>query len=249
MWTLRALISHPGLEPFPSTARSLFDFAVLLSDSISDEVRKQLSIQDAAKPVNDDRCAFIFANAPPPDGWLSLTKPVNATPNAQAGSSPQAQPQPSNASPSPYPGQSQQMPGPGAVQRSSSQQHVPGSAQSPGQTRTFSHYTQNTKMLPQQLQRMASNAPGGSSAQLHQMQQMQNMAQQRNVQMGQQQRTPVTQSQSLTAGKVAATKQDKAELRHVPFTLNRWEILPECGSNALGNETAISLSLFGARKV
>jgi mediator of RNA polymerase II transcription subunit 12 len=35
----------------------------------------------------------------------------------------------------------------------------------------------------------------------------------------------------------------------VPFTLRRWELLPEQGNNSSGNDTAISLSLFGARKV
>jgi hypothetical protein len=35
----------------------------------------------------------------------------------------------------------------------------------------------------------------------------------------------------------------------VPFPLRRWELLPDQGNNASGNDTAISLSLFGARKV
>jgi mediator of RNA polymerase II transcription subunit 12 len=258
MWTLRALISHHGLDHFPSIARSLFDLAALLSDNISDDVRKQLSHQDAVKPVDDDRCSFIFGRAPPPDGWLTLAKPVNAVSNGQMGSSPQTQSQPLNASPSQYSGQSQQMtPGPGGLQRSVSQQNVPQSVQSPGQTRTFSQYSQPSKMLPQQLQRMASTAQGGPSTQLHQMQQvqqvqqMQNMAQQRSTQpsLGHQQRMSVTPNQSIAVGKAAGKKQDKVEMKHVPFALNRWEILPECGSNALGNETAISLSLFGARKV
>ena len=44
-------------------------------------------------------------------------------------------------------------------------------------------------------------------------------------------------------------KSDKVEMKPVPFALNRWEILPESGVNPAGNETAINLSLFGARKV
>ena len=251
MWTLRALISHPGLEPFPHTARSLFDLAALLSDSISDDVRRQLTHRDGAKPMDDDRSAFIFGSIPPPDGWLSLTLPMNPASNGQTESFPQAQPQPLNTSPAQQPGQ--QVAGPGGIQRSLSQQHVPPSGQSPGQTRTFSHYSQPSKMLPQQLQRMASNGQGGPSTPLHQMQQMQSLAQQRNMQpsFGQQQRTAVPPNQPFTAGtgRAATNKQDKAETRHVPFALNRWEVLPECGSNTLGNETAISLSLFGARKV
>lgn len=251
MWTLRALISHSGLDSFPSTARSLFDLAALLSDSISDDVRRQISQRDAARPIDDDRCAFIFGSAPCPDGWLSLTQPVNAVSYGQTDYSPQAHPQPHNASPSQHAGQLQPMVGPGGLQRSSSQQHSAQPGQSPSQSRTFSQYAQPQKMLPQQLQRMASNGQGGPSAQPQQMQQMQNMAQQRNVQPShsQQQRMPTTMSQSLTGGKAGTPKQGKAEMRQVPFTLNRWEVLPECGSNAFGNETSISLSLFGARKV
>jgi mediator of RNA polymerase II transcription subunit 12 len=35
----------------------------------------------------------------------------------------------------------------------------------------------------------------------------------------------------------------------VPFPLRQWELLPEQGNNSSANDTAISLSLFGARKV
>jgi mediator of RNA polymerase II transcription subunit 12 len=35
----------------------------------------------------------------------------------------------------------------------------------------------------------------------------------------------------------------------VPFPLRQWELLPEQGNNSSGNDTAISLALFGARKV
>jgi mediator of RNA polymerase II transcription subunit 12 len=251
MWTLRTLISHPGLDRFPSTALSLFDLAALLSDSISEDVRKQLSYRDAAKPVDDDRCTFIFGSTPPSDGWLILTQPVNAILHGQAEASSQAHLPTMNASPSQHGGQFQQTTGSGGLQRSSSQQQSSPAGQSPNFGRTFSHLGQGQKMAPQQLQRMGSNGQGGPSTQLQQMQQMQSLAQQRNMQAShsQQQRMPINQGQSPTTGKVANAKQSKVEMRHVPFTLNRWEVLPECGSNAMGNETAVSLSLFGARKV
>jgi mediator of RNA polymerase II transcription subunit 12 len=35
----------------------------------------------------------------------------------------------------------------------------------------------------------------------------------------------------------------------VPFPLRQWELLPEQGNNSSGNDTSISLALFGARKV
>ncbi|KAF2691505.1 hypothetical protein K458DRAFT_381358 [Lentithecium fluviatile CBS 122367] len=254
MWTLRALIAHSGLDAFPPTARSLFDVATLLSDSISDDVRKQLARLDIAKPVDNDRCAFIFGSTPPPDGWLSLTKPVNAASSAQAASSSQTQPQQPKASPSQYHGQPQQNPGPGpgALQRSLSQQHLQQPVQLQGPTRSYSQYSQPSKMLPQQLQRIASNSQSGQATQLHQLQQMQALAQQRNIQqapLGQQQRTTAPSTLSLSTGKASAVKQEKADMRSVPFAVNRWELLPECGGNPFGNETAISLSLFGARKV
>jgi mediator of RNA polymerase II transcription subunit 12 len=43
-------------------------------------------------------------------------------------------------------------------------------------------------------------------------------------------------------------KQERADVKAMPYKLSRWEVLPESGSNVGGNETAISLSLFGARK-
>jgi mediator of RNA polymerase II transcription subunit 12 len=44
-------------------------------------------------------------------------------------------------------------------------------------------------------------------------------------------------------------QQDKAEVRPMPFVLRRWEILPDPASIAGGNDTALSLGLFEARKV
>ena len=53
--------------------------------------------------------------------------------------------------------------------------------------------------------------------------------------------TPLPQRQQL---------QQRPEMtKPIPFPLRRWEILPDPTSNAGGNDTAISLSLFGARKV
>lgn len=45
------------------------------------------------------------------------------------------------------------------------------------------------------------------------------------------------------------TGQQKSLNPPVPFPLRRWELLPDQGSTTGGNDTSISLSLFGARKV
>lgn len=241
MWTLRDLIAHPGLERFPITARSLSDLATLLSDSIADDVRRRLVQVDTAKPVDDDHCAFIFGRTSPPDGWLSLTQPTTTPSTAHMGSSPQT----SNAGVQQYSGQGQPSAGIGSLQRSVSQPLPHQSVQGHNQTRTFSQYSQASKVLPQQLQRMGTN--GQTS---HSMQQMHSSGPQRNMAAAavQAQRAGGL-NQGLGNGvKTAAAKQELAELRQVPFTVNRWEVLPECGSNSLANETAISLSLFGARK-
>ncbi|PVI06555.1 hypothetical protein DM02DRAFT_638614 [Periconia macrospinosa] len=243
MWALWSLLSHPYIEDLPSIASSVFDVAVKLSDSISDDARKHLANMSAAKAGGDARCAFMFGTSVQSDGWLNLMKPVVSPANAQtASSSLQGQLPPSST----------QASSSHSMQRSSSQQNIQQShAQSQG--RAYTQYPGNSpgyKMLPQQLQRVASNGQNGQASQLQQLQQMQAMAQQRGFQAvsGQQQR-PVTAAPQQTAGaKGNAAKQEKVEMRAVPFSLNRWEILPESGGNLMGNETAISLGLFGARR-
>ncbi|QDS67747.1 hypothetical protein FKW77_006110 [Venturia effusa] len=47
----------------------------------------------------------------------------------------------------------------------------------------------------------------------------------------------------------AQAGQQKSFNPPVPFPLRRWELLPDQGSTTGGNDTSISLSLFGARKV
>lgn len=263
LWTLRVLSAQTSLEPFPSVVQYILDVTTLLSDSASDDVRKHLARLDLAKPAGMPSCAFAFGSIPPPDGWLSLTKPVTTPLNAQAVStaSPQSQPQSASSNQSPYQSlqQQQQQHGgsPGPLQRSMSQQHFQQQLQSQAQARSYTQYPQHAqshKMLPQQLQRMVSNGHSGQATQLQQLQQMQQMqayAQQRNTQVSssQQQRAAAMASQTPATGKVGVVKQEKVEMKSVPFGLNRWEVLPESGGNPLGNETAISLTLFGARRV
>lgn len=255
MWVLKSLLSHPFIEDFPSTALFVFDVAVLLSDSISDDARKHLAKMSAAKGAGETRCAFIFGTGIPFDGWLNLMKPIVGLSNVQpASSSSQMQPPPSNT---------QLANSASSMQRSSSQQSMQQQLMAQNQSRAYAQYTGQPpghKMLPQQLQRVPSNGQNGQASQLQQLQQMQAMAQQRGFQAAagqqqqhqqqqlQQQRSTSAAAQQTAGVKGHATKQEKVEMRAVPFSLNRWEILPESGGNPIGNETAISLGLFGARR-
>lgn len=256
MWHLRALGTQLALEAYPSIVQYIFDVAVLLSDSVSENVRKHLARLDVTKAV-DNRWTFIYGAVASPDGWLTLTKPANTPSNPHPTASPQAQPQPSSQYQLQY---AQQPQGLGSVplQRAFGQQQYQQQMPSPGQTnaRAYPHpqHPQPNKMFPQQLQRMAPNGHNGPP-QLQQMQQMQALTQQRNTRP-----SPVQQQRAVavpppppppTSGvrKGGAMKQDNAERKAVAFALRRWEILPDSGGNAGGNETAISLGLFGARKV
>jgi mediator of RNA polymerase II transcription subunit 12, fungi type len=250
MWTLRTLIANPGLEAFPATVRYLFDVTALLSDHLPDDVRKQLARLDVVKAIDDVRGAFIFGSVPPPDGWLSLMTPANTPSSSQPGSSPQTQSPSMNSAQSPHLGYQQSHPS--ATQRSFSQPQLQQQMQPQTPSRAYSPYQQPHKMFPQQLQRMASGSGQPTQLQqLQQMQQMQAMAHQRGAQPSptQQQRAAGAVNQTQMTGRGGIPAQDKVEMKTVPFALSRWEILPDSGGNPAGNETAISLSLFGARRV
>ncbi|KAL5465444.1 hypothetical protein PMIN06_000604 [Paraphaeosphaeria minitans] len=238
MWNLRNLLTHPHLQNFPSTTQYIFDVSVLLSDHISEEVRKNLVRSTSSKYPYDSRCVFIFGIELQEDGWLGLTRALQRT------SSPQ-RPTPASNPAQPHL-QGQQQCGVGAAQSRRPSNPPPNQPQG-----RYPPQQQPHIMLSQQLQRMGSNGQNSSVSQLQQMQQMQAMAQQRqNTISPQLQRTPSVQNQPPKATKTGGVKQERVDAKSVSHTLSRWEVLPESGSNAggSGNETAISLSLFGARK-
>jgi mediator of RNA polymerase II transcription subunit 12 len=239
MWNLRNLLTHPHLQAFPSITQYIFDVSVLLSDHISEDVRKSLVSATSTKPSSDNRCAFIFGLETQDDGWLGLTRSL------QRASSPQRQLQASNSASPQVQVQQQYGSGPAQSRR-------PSNTQQQAQTQPQGRYLQHQQphnILSQQLQRMGSNGQNNSASQLQQMQQMQAMAQQRQKTVSPQlQRTPSVQNQAPKATKSSGMKQERADVKAMPYKLSRWEVLPESGSNVGGNETAISLSLFGARK-
>ncbi|KAF2477271.1 uncharacterized protein BDR25DRAFT_390811 [Lindgomyces ingoldianus] len=265
--SLRSLFTHPALRNYASMSEYIFDVAAVLSDEVSDEVRAHLYKLETAKPMEDPRCAFIFGSAPPLDGWLALTKPVTPSLTPQTSSSQQSQPSQAGYGQSPHhQTQQHQSPSPSPIQRSmSQQQQQQQQMQAQAQARMYPQYSQHSQhnKLPPQFQRIGSNIgqnPTQSQLQqMQQMQQMQGLAQQRATQPSpvqlQRQASSTSQSQPQAqsavglAGKQGLAKQEKPEMRQLPFVLRRWEVLPESGGNPAGNETAISLSLFGARKV
>jgi mediator of RNA polymerase II transcription subunit 12 len=260
LWSLRLLLTQPALEAHPSLAQYVFDVASLLSDAVSEDVRNHLARLDMAKPVDDARSAFLFGSTPSPDGWLALARPVVSPTTSAAASqvtlSPAPQSTPSTHTPSPQqPFQTTPSPAP-TLQRSQSQHQQQPQGQQQNHNRMFSQYPQHpsnthqNKMMAQFQQRMAS--PGGQNTnQLQQLQQMQAM-QQRSTQPSpvqmQRQQSQSSPGPGNQAQKPGMQKQEK-EMRTIPFAVKRWEILPESGGNPQANETAISMTLFGARKV
>lgn len=240
MWNLRNLFTHPYLEAFPSTTQYIFDVSVLLSDYISGDVLKSLSrLTCTGYCSKNTQCAFVFGSSCQNDGWLGLTKAFNQTAASHTTNSPTT-------------GSAQthmQQFGAGIAlsQRSPSNQQA--QTQQQGRSFAYPQHQPSHKVLSQPLQRLGSSGQTNQNSQIQQMQHMQAMAQQRQAAAvgGQLHRMPVGQTQPSMA-KSSNARQEKIDAKPVPYMLNRWEILPENGGNAGGNETAIGLNLFGARK-
>ncbi|KAF2625958.1 hypothetical protein BU25DRAFT_492495 [Macroventuria anomochaeta] len=256
MIALKSLIVHPALEVYPRIAEYIFDVAVILSDLLSDDVRTQLARAESTTCADDPRCSFIVGTTMPIDGWLVLTKPVNQPQPAQN----LAPSQPQTPAPIQSQYQNPQMPGSGAPtpqqryfgQQQQRQQQM--QAQQAQQMRNYPQYPQHThpqnKMLPAQLQRNPSNQlPPTPLQQMQHMQHMQSLAQQRATQpspVQSQRPTPAVDGPGVTTNKLPAVQ--AKEMRQFPYAQPRWEILAESSGNPNANETAINLSLFGARR-
>jgi mediator of RNA polymerase II transcription subunit 12 len=255
MSALTALLIHPLLETYSTVTEHIFDVTVFLSDYISDDVRFHVTRLDGVRFTNNARCLFVLGVTAPVDGWLVLAKPINPPLNPTTSQPPASTPLQSQ----PSPHQTSQTSTAGSAtpqQRYSSQQQQQRQqqmqAQQAQQMRTYSQCSQHpqNKMLPAQLQRTPSGQ--ASPSPLQQMQQMQQM-QQRAMQPSpvySQRPTPAAgqaQTNSAAPGKLQ-TRQER-EVRQYPFVQPRWEVLAESSGNPNANETAINLSLFGARKV
>jgi mediator of RNA polymerase II transcription subunit 12 len=272
----QTLLANPVLELYPSIAEHIFDVAVIMSDYISDDVRNNVARLHGAWALDAPRAHFIIGAAVLVDGWLVLTKPVNppATPHDPSQSS---TPATSQTLSSPYQSPQMASPMPATPQQRYFNQHQQQQqqrqqmqqAQQAQQMRNYPQYPQQpvhpNRQLPAQLQRTPSYQSSQSSQsplqQMQQMQQTQGYAQQRATQP-----SPVPSSQRSThaAGQggmggpvggpsvsklLTTNTSQQREVRQYPFVQPRWEILAESSGNPNLNETAINLSLFGARKV
>ena len=266
MGALNALIILPSLELYPSITEHIFDVAVVLSDHLSDDIRNHIARLESTRSTNDTRCQFVLGVAAPPDGWLVLTKPVVLP------LTPQVVSQPSTPLASPYHSPQLASSGPSTPQQryfnQQQRQHLQ-QAQQAQQMRSYPQYPQQSmsqnRVFPAQLQRTPSGQPPQSSLQqMQQMQQMQALVQQRATQPSpvhsQRPMPAVTQGSAggPVGGNASSNKSQtgpgknnnsQREIRHFPFVQPRWEVLAESSGNPYLNETAISLSLFSARKV
>lgn len=252
IWLLRALFTHPALQRFPEMTEYLFDVASYFSDDLPDDLRAHLTRLAAAKPSQDARSAFIFGTLPSPDGWLNLITPSTA-PSSNATSTPQgSQCQPQTQSS--YPNSQTQSPSPMPMHRSLSQQSLSKLA--------VTGQPQQQNKGPPGLQRFAS-----AQVPSPQQMQMQQLAQQRSASVSPMQGLSqnLNQAQGSGAGTAGQASsgfwstgvvgaglghgKEKVEVRSVPFVVRRWEVLPDQGSLAGGNDTALSLGLFEARRV
>jgi mediator of RNA polymerase II transcription subunit 12 len=273
MVALNVLHAHTILELYPSITEHVFDVTTILSDYMSDDVRIHTARMESARATDSPRCHFILGVAAPVDGWLVLTKPVNLPANPQTSSQPST-PITTQSQPSTY--QSPQLTASNPAtpqQRYFNQQQQQRQqiqqvqqAHQAQQMRTYPQYPQHSmqpnRQLPAQLQRTPSyQASPSSLQQLQHMQQMQGLAQQRASQpspVHSQRPTPAAGQGSAggpVGGNAALSKlqtsnaNQQREFRQYPFVQPRWEILAESSGNPNLNETAINLSLFGARKV
>ncbi|KAF1830169.1 hypothetical protein BDW02DRAFT_114138 [Decorospora gaudefroyi] len=255
MSAMTALLIHSVLGTYPMITEHIFDVTVFLSDYISDDVRFHVTRLDGVRLSNDARCVFILGVTAPVDGWLVLAKPVNPPLNPTSSQPPT--PTPLQSQPSPY--QSPQLSAAGSAtpqqrylnqqqQRQQQMQHT----QQAQQMRSYPQFPQHpqNKMLPAQLQRTPSGQASQSPLQqMQQMQQMQQRAMQPSPVYSQRPTPAAGQAQMGTQAPGKLQIRQEREIRQYPFVQPRWEILAESSGNPNANETAINLSLFGARKV
>lgn len=259
MVAMKSLVAHPTLEVYPSISEHIFDVAAFMSDYISEDVRNHVARLDNGRLADDSRTLFILGATAPVDGWLVLTKPINHPLNQPSSQPPT--PGLTQSQPSPYQSPQMSASGPATPQQryfNQQQRQQQLQAQQAQQMRPYSQYPQHpaqqNKNLPAQLQRVPSNQPSPSPLQqMQHMQQMQSLAQQRATQPSPvySQRSAPASGQAGMSGAVPAKLQirQEKEVRQYPFVQPRWEILAESSGNPTANETAINLSLFGARKV
>ncbi|KAL0261623.1 RNA polymerase II mediator complex subunit [Diplodia seriata] len=193
LWTLRAFLLHPELQPYPNTTEYVLDVAASLSDDLPEDARIQLLRHEANKPVHDPRIIFILGfPSTMQDSWLGLITPTQSPASGSANTPNQSTV--GNAANT------------AAASRSTAAQHQHQGFWQPQVQRT-----------PAQQQRLGAACAAGAGV-------VTNMS---------------------GAGPAPPVEYSKP----VPFQLRRWEILPDSTSGSGPNDTALSLTLFDAKKV
>ncbi|KAL5113832.1 RNA polymerase II mediator complex subunit [Pleosporales sp. CAS-2024a] len=265
MLALQAILDHTTLESVPSIAEHVLDIAILLSDHVADDVRQQIASLEGARPTSSLSNHFLFGSKAPIDGWLALMKPITPSLDPQF---PEATiPNTTQYQPSPYQSPQATLSQPATPhQRYLNHQHQRQQLQYTQQMRSYHSYSRNAvqhgRQLPAQLQRAAyQHSTSSPLQQMQHMQQLQSVHQQRASQpspVHSQRPIPAANpgSASASVGNHAALGKTQAsygnaqrESRQYPFVQPRWEILAESSGNPNLNETAVSMSLFGARRV
>lgn len=193
LWTLRAFLLHPELQPYPKTTEYILDVAASLSDDLPEEARTQLLKYESVKPIHDPRILFLLGfPSTMQDSWLGLITPTQS--------------QASGSTNTPNPSTASNAANAAAAARGTAGQHQHQGFWQPQVQRT-------------QAQQQRLGAAGASAA-------------------------------ALAGGVNGNGPVPPVEYgKPVPFQLRRWEILPDSTSGSGPNDTALSLTLFDAKKV
>lgn len=258
IWILRSYLLHPELRPFQGTTEYALDVAAVLSDDLPDEARTQLCKMESQRPSGDARIAWLLGRTDKGNdmAWLGLVTPVHGT--NQTGSStgtPAAAAQPMQhqhqarggllGQPAGYP----HSPMPQQFQP----QHALHQQQGFWQAR-HQPYQQPFAYQQRPLHSSFPSLPGQSGGSV-------------GFAVGGAAPTPGASPASSSVTSAAAAPASSSQhnsggleyTKPIPFHLRRWEILPDAsgggatggpgGASSAGNDTSLSLTLFGGRRV
>lgn len=221
VWSLRTLLANPELSRYPALAEYIYDVVSLFVDDLPDDIRCHISKIHSTKAVENPSpyLLSLFDCPPQPDAWLGLISPNNPICNP---------PKPSS---SPADALSQTPATPMSLQQ------PPQRTPTPQQSSPAPPPPPLNPFQPAFLQQAAH-------AQYQAQQQQRTPTPFQRHQSG-----PLPSPTGKTPGSQAYGSQRQLELRPVPFQLRRWDILPDPATSQGLNDTAINLSLFGARRV
>ncbi|KAK8151770.1 hypothetical protein IWX90DRAFT_90627 [Phyllosticta citrichinensis] len=254
IWILRSYLLNSELRPFQVTTEYALDVAATLSDDLPEEARNQLCKMESQRPSSDARIAWLLGRTDKSNNmaWLGLVTPVHGTNQSNTTNPAPAQPA--------YQHQARG----GLLAQHAGYPHTPIPQYQPQhahQQQGFwqaRHHHQPYPPYAHQHQRLHSfsGMPGqGGSV---------------GFAVGGNAASPVASSTPAAAPSVSSAQGSaNAAVEYtkpVPFHLRRWEILPDTSvsggsggggaagpgassSAAAGNDTSLSLTLFGGRRV